>query len=1742
MEESQGLLSGRARQAGGGRSIAAVKLAVLLAAGFTMYNAAMGGVGYWRSGGLQQCADSEAYALSNDCFRLGVAWPLVNAVLATAVFANLILQPWIQPFSQVRQQQQQRQLGAMLSFHDNRLSVASLSAAVALVAVANAAAFVVIGDKSRSASGGGASPYERVYWHSTLAFWVVALCAFGRDLMQQTRRQTQTGVFHWTLIAAVLVQAVISGLAEGFFEFFAGEHVREPVGQSLHSRFVMLSSVASLVAAVLPLYAHQRGFYLPRSRRPESLTEQATEDMQLEVGPDVKAFELHTPLTRVRANQIPVVTSPEHSQSVIGQLVFSWVTPVLSMGTKVTIDSSDLYHLDASDRPLSIWRRYVSCRAPGRSLLRALGLTFVPQLAAQGMLALLNALLAFANPFFMQRILRAIRVYNQGNEGVLGSKRMIYLDAIGLLLASLLHSLSTNQVLWIGRKVSLRLQSLLVAELSSKALRRRSKSSAPTEKDSKKDSDDSKKDSDDSKKDDEDTTAASDGRVANMLTSDLENVGHISSYLNEIYTLPIEFVIGSWYLYNLLGVSALIGLGLTAIYYPLTKLMVKYLVKYQRQLMKLDDERVTMLTEVFYGIRAVKLFGWQSRFVAKVRAKRNEELSAWWRLMLLQLPVSFVRSLTTSVILVAILAIYALVFGNALTADVVFPSITVFSMVSATFNGIPGMFRWMAGCYVSLKRIESFMVQSQVQSLAERVDMSAGSTDGEIGFVDASFVWSIETAAEGSSDSSKLDGAALPNTMELAASEQTPLASSRPSTSYGTASQSVGDDEIDEAPTPVTAVADRPHSPDDGKARAGMVSFKLSDITLRFPVGGMSIVVGPTGSGKSSLLAALIGEMSLTQGRIILPTTDPRVLDAQLQNCKYREVIELASQGPVMTDVAYVSQEAWLRNATIRENVLFGEPYDAERYEEVLRVCALKPDLRLLAAGDRTEIGERGITLSGGQKQRVALARAVYSKRRILLIDDCLSAVDAHTAKHILNACLVGQTGLMQGRTRVLVTHHVSACLPHADYVAVLRNGRLALSGSPQELQMMGHFSTEVLSLDQGSNGKSPAAEEKQEQGKDTEQGAVNVNDTTSEDTYNTQSAGDSEGTLVEDEEREQGYVRPQVWFEYMRMCGGWVFWTVVVLSLFVNRAASIAQSYWVRLWMSEANEGSTSSADVTYWLGTYIMLGMFSTTLRLITSLNETAGGMRAARKYHELLFARLINAMPRFFDCTPIGRVISRFSRDMRTIDDSILGSITVLITQITQVGSVFGIISMVTPPFIVIALAMTVAYTLLAIYYLNATRELKRLDSISMSPLLSLFSELITGVESIRAFGAQNQYTMEAMNRVDVHNRPFYMLWAANRWLCARIEFSGCIVSFSTTVLIVASLDKIDAGLAGFVLMYAISFSEYMLWFIRNYSECEISMNSVERVNQYLVLEQEAAPDSDRFLSDAWPSSGSVEIRNLTVEYVPDTPVLHDLSLSVKHGEKIGVVGRTGAGKSTLSLAFLRFIEAAQGSISIDNVDISQVALDDLRRRITIIPQDPVLFNGTIRFNLDPFDEYPDELIWDALKRAHLVRNDESDLDSDESSECNSLEAIGALDDNALGMNGVFLTLEAEIKENGQNLSLGQRQLVAIARALVRRSRVVILDEATASVDFNLDARIQHTIRGPEFADSTLFCIAHRLRTIIDYDRVLVLDKGKIAEFDTPWNLIQQENGLFRAMCEKSGEFEHLFGVAQRSQISS
>ncbi|KAJ2899427.1 hypothetical protein GGI21_004805, partial [Coemansia aciculifera] len=511
----------------------------------------------------------------------------------------------------------------------------------------------------------------------------------------------------------------------------------------------------------------------------------------------------------------------------------------------------------------------------------------------------------------------------------------------------------------------------------------------------------------------------------------------------------------------------------------------------------------------------------------------------------------------------------------------------------------------------------------------------------------------------------------------------------------------------------------------------------------------------------------------------------------------------------------------------------------------------------------------------------------------------------------------------------------------------------------------------------------------------DEEDSSKSVNDSTSENEYNLHRLkkiaeqrgldpdGDLsalEGTLVEDEERESGYIKSEVWLTYLNASGSKWFWITSVVLLAICQLSLVFQDYWIRIWVaSTGNDDSLVGKGLSalaapmsalrasvpnfsldmplisslastvgsseqqqhhsavYWIGIYVVIGVVGVIWHVIQMWFVYSGAIRASRTLHSRLVRRVVRATPRFFDLTPLGRIINLFSRDMRTIDNLTMDTLVRWSFDILAVVSVFVIITAVTPVFIIVAVTVSILYAAIAYYYLNTSRELRRIESTSMSPLLSLFGELILGVSTIRAFGAKHYYIKEALNRIDAHNRPFYMVWATNRWLSARIDFAGAVVSFACALFILSSLDWLDASLAGFALSYALTFSGRMMWVIRNYGTNELNMNSVERVSQYLKIEQEAEllsmpenkPPSD------WPKTGSIDIEDLVVEYVPGVPVLHGISLTANHGEKIGVVGRTGAGKSTMSLAFLRFIEAAQGRILLDNVDIAKVGLEELRR---------------------------------------------------------------------------------------------------------------------------------------------------------------------------------------------------------------
>ncbi|KAJ3322266.1 hypothetical protein HDV06_003159, partial [Boothiomyces sp. JEL0866] len=885
-------------------------------------------------------------------------------------------------------------------------------------------------------------------------------------------------------------------------------------------------------------------------------------------------------------------------------------------------------------------------------------------------------------------------------------------------------------------------------------------------------------------------------------------------------------------------------------------------------------------------------------------------------------------------------------------------------------------------------------------------------------------------------------------------------------------------------------------------------SFSLKNINAEFPLQSLTVVCGPTGSGKTSLLLALLGEMKKVKGQVSFP-----MLVGTKYECGKRSI-------------AYSAQTAWILNTTIRENITFGHEYDPVRYERVVRACALAKDFENLDGGDLTEIGEKGINLSGGQKQRISLARACYSPASIVLLDDPLSAVDAPTARYLLHKCILG---VLKGRTVILVSHATHLVVPFADYIVSMKNGEIVNQGAPIQL-VQNPEDESLFGLDLT-----------RDEFEDVEESKVSVI-----------TAAGNGTTLVEDEEKATGAVSWSVYRMYFKATGGIQMFLVFVIAFLFYVSLKVFNDWWLKYW-TDSNATAPSlvsdqyrplspsileyssiswnvnqvgaiqrSTDSFYFISIYAMIGLFVVLASDLESIVTYIGAYWASQKLHSQLLNSILGAPMRFFETTPIGRILNRFSKDLDYIDSAVMDMLHFYLDRVFNTIIIIIVVGSIAPVFLIAIPPISLAFIYVTQRYLSSSRELKRLESVSTSPTYAQFSETLAGTSTIRAYAAEERFSAMIRKRVDDNHQPYYHVWSANRWLCIRTDMMSTLIVFSAGLAVVFS--DIPAGWAAVCITYALDFSRSLLLCVRLQAEVEMAMNSVERVEEYCKIEQEppAIIESNR-PDPNWPSKGSIQVKELSVRYAPNLPnVLNGVSFSIQPREKVAVVGRTGAGKSTLSLAFFRIIPLSGGSITIDGIDIGEIGLFDLRSRLTIIPQDPVLFTGTLRTNLDPLEQNDDQTLWEALKRVHFLESMQSSSTDLTFARQESFETEVA---------DSTITLDYAVTENGGNFSQGQRQLLCLARSLIQRNKVIFLDEATASVDNETDAKIQGTIRS-EFADSTIICIAHRLRTVIDYDKVLVLDKGQVLEYGSPLELIHNsKTGVFRSMCEETGEFEEL-----------
>ncbi|XP_023678238.2 ATP-binding cassette sub-family C member 2 [Paramormyrops kingsleyae] len=872
----------------------------------------------------------------------------------------------------------------------------------------------------------------------------------------------------------------------------------------------------------------------------------------------------------------------------------------------------------------------------------------------------------------------------------------------------------------------------------------------------------------------------------------------------------------------------------------------------------------------------------------------------------------------------------------------------------------------------------------------------------------------------------------------------------------------------------------------------------LSDVSLDILPGRLVAVVGAVGAGKSSLVSAILGEMHAIKGHINI-------------------------QG----SLAYVPQQAWIQNATLMDNILFGSQMEDKRYQKVLDACALGPDLELLPGRDMTEIGEKGINLSGGQKQRVSLARAVYSQADVYLLDDPLSAVDAHVGKHLFER-VVGPRGLLKDKTRILVTHGIGF-LPYVDEIVVLVDGRVSEVGSYQSLQASGGAFSEFLNTYAKESDKSqqdadpgtpvdtlpespdteadcPAEDVvsvtlKRECSMRRSQRHSSVKIRTRSSVKECQKLPESRAgqRLIENEAMEQGQVKFSIYLLYLRAVG-WCYSTMVLVAFFMQNLAFIGQNLWLSDWTNDAVKyyNATYPASVRDMrVGVFGALGVAQGLLLFVGTLLMAHGCISASRVLHSRLLANVLRLPMAFFDTTPSGRIVNRFAKDIFTVDESIPMSFRSWLLCLMGVIGTLLVICVATPIFTAVVVPLAVVYYFVQRLYVATSRQLRRLDSVSRSPIYSHFGETVAGLSVIRAYGHQERFLRHNRRTIDENHKSVYAWIVSNRWLAIRLESLGNLVVFFSALFVVISRDSLDSGLVGLSISYALNVTQTLNWLVRMTSELETNIVAVERVSEYTQIENEAPWVTDVHPSDSWPEPGRVYIEDYKVRYRPELDlVLQGITCDISGKEKIGIVGRTGAGKSSLTNCLFRLIEAADGRILIDGVDIAKLGLHDLRGRLTIIPQDPVLFSGTLRMNLDPFEKFSDEAIWQVLELSHLK------------------EFVAGL------LDGLY----HEITEGGENLSVGQRQLLCLARALLRKSRILILDEATAAVDLETDTLIQATIR-QEFSHCTVLTIAHRLHTIMDSSRVMVLDAGRIVEFDTPSALLHKK-GHFYSMAKDAG----------------
>ncbi|KAF7982635.1 hypothetical protein HWV62_27065 [Athelia sp. TMB] len=1458
----------------------------------------------------------------------------------------------------------------------------------------------------------------------------------------------------------------------------------------------------------------------------------------------VLSMPLVVPSSRVKKSDIGVTVSPDDYVTLWGWVTFSWIYPIVKKGARVTLVESDVWKLSPTMASKPLLAKFTSTIRP--TVLERVWAANKFDMMIDLSLTCVGVVFSYAGPFYLRKILSQL-----DHEDITKEERSsAYLYAFLAFVFALLKSQCELNHLWIGRRACVRVRTELMAAIYAKALKRKDysgivdkdklrealemKTDAANANASAADKAKAKLAKDASADKANDLRSGADvGKIMTLMSLDTNRTAAATVNLHMLCESPLEIILGTIFLYRLLGWSAFAGYAVIFASFPINSFITKRAVKIQKGASVARDKRMQLVNELigavrvfkassiyamaltFAKIKFVKFFAWEGRWIERVMGARKNELS--WLIKSRINSVFFHLAFTFSPVLVAVVSFWVYILsGHEMTISIAFTSIhwpvpqsiTLFAMVRNPLTSLPSVIVQMLEAKVSVDRIGKFLeedeVTEQVSSLkTDNVIVSPADRDIDprLGFQHASFKWNEVEEKQG-----------------------------------------------DLAPGTTDAELQAEHR------------FELRDIDVIFPDGKLSMITGPTASGKSAMLMALLGEMTLLPGGHIIMSKNTDKVDG-FGN---------------MHAISYAAQSPWLRHQSIRDNILFGQPYDEERYNAVVECCALQPDLSIFEDGDATEIGARGVSLSGGQKARVALARAVYARTKYVLLDDPLSAVvcgfepsetssqlnffqDSHTSRFLFERLFKGP--LLAHRTVVLVTHHVELVIPGAHYLVRMLDGRIDAHGTIKELRVRGIIgpipedNSAVLEQE-----KPLVLIEAIEPHAHLEEEAKLPN------------ATKKPRKFVQDEHRAEGSVKWNIYNTYLK--ASWYgTWIILLLLIVLSEALGVGERVFMGIWgeayassgspmtmlpMIMATEdqdsfqGSTrpsfhhavqalSNASVnTYppaqehpmlYVGVYAMISFatgFAATLAIIT---QYLGALRASRVLFEQLLTTVVRATMRWHD---IGTIDTSLVRSMQNVNSSF----AVFLGAIATITYFF-------PLFLIPATFLGFFYQRLGVAYLRSGRSLRRMEANSRSPIYSGFGEMLDGLVTVRAFSAERRFLNDLHVRLDFTTKMWYTFWMTNRWLSLNFDTLGALAVYTTTLFSLSPYVK--AGTAGLCITSAMAYTTSVYWACRYYTTLELDLNSVERVVEYLSLPQEP-PATIQFNKPPayWPSSSTkkalISVQNLEVKYAPELPtVVRRVSFDLQAKERVGLLGRTGSGKSTLVMSILRFpkTDPVSGKILIDGIDISTIGVGDLRSRLVrkIHPEKTLTLLIMAQIDVYPTSDHDDSACLDVLRRVHLLKDTTGPLqiyasrapsirgDAESSVSATSTEVEGT----------AKISLDTQVSAGGTNFSSGQRQLIAMARALLRRSSIIILDEATSSIDFATDAKIQTTIR-EEFGDSLLLTVAHRLSTVIDYDRLIVLDKGEIAEFDTPLNLINKEGGIFRDMCLNSGTFGELEAEAK------